>query len=45
MDNKPHRQTFLDDKTNPRKRNIYGLRRHDVAMHDLLNSTQKVNNL
>jgi len=28
----------LDGKTNPRKHNIQGPRRHDIAMHDLLNS-------
>jgi len=28
----------LDGKTNPRKHNIHGPRRHDIAMHDLLNS-------
>jgi len=29
---------FLDGKTNPRKHNIHGPRRHDIAMHDLLDS-------
>jgi len=36
--NKLRHQAFLDGKTNPRKHNIHEPKRHDIAMHDLLNS-------
>lgn len=36
--NKQCRQTFLNGKSNPHKHNIHGPMRHDITMHDLLNS-------
>jgi len=37
-DNKLCRQTFLDAKTNHRKHNVYGPRRHNIVVFDPLNS-------
>jgi len=36
--NKLCRLTFLDDKTNHRKHNIHECTRHNIDMHDPLNS-------
>jgi hypothetical protein len=30
----------MNDKTNPRKHDIYRLKRHDIVMHDPMNSMQ-----